>query len=240
MSKPIARRRSHRRAFTLIELLVVIAIIAILAAILFPVFAKAREAARSSACLSHMKQMGMGVMMYTQDYDETMPAASRTWVVNGSNVGARWMHQTYPYIKNAKLFDCPSAPRNLFWSGPNNYGNAGTYGYNARYLNNQALAAIGKPAETYLILETPGGGTSNRYRARPDVQTGTNSWAGAPWGTWAVGQSRVAYRHNDNTNVAFVDGHVKVAKRGDVNRQANNEDGFALSGELRFVFWNRL
>ena len=67
--------RSHRNAFTLIELLVVIAIIAILAAILFPVFAQAREKARSASCLSNEKQIGLGLMMYTQDYDETYPTA---------------------------------------------------------------------------------------------------------------------------------------------------------------------
>jgi prepilin-type N-terminal cleavage/methylation domain-containing protein/prepilin-type processing-associated H-X9-DG protein len=101
--------------FTLIELLVVIAIIAILAAILFPVFAQAREKARQTACLSNMKQIGIGVMMYAQDYDERMvlpfmgpdPGADETFA-DGSR--QRWPHLIFPYIKNGDVFSCPSNP----------------------------------------------------------------------------------------------------------------------------------
>jgi prepilin-type N-terminal cleavage/methylation domain-containing protein/prepilin-type processing-associated H-X9-DG protein len=99
--------RSQRRGFTLIELLVVIAIIAILAAILFPVFAQAREKARTATCLSHMKQVGTGLMMYAQDYDERYPynyhySASKTLL---------WWFQDdiRPYIKNEPIYSCPSA-----------------------------------------------------------------------------------------------------------------------------------
>lgn len=96
-----------RRGFTLIELLVVIAIIAILAAILFPVFARAREAARKTACLSNTKQIGTALMMYGQDYDEII---CPSW--NGTCPGLGcfgWADLLYPYIKNEKVFDCPSA-----------------------------------------------------------------------------------------------------------------------------------
>jgi prepilin-type N-terminal cleavage/methylation domain-containing protein/prepilin-type processing-associated H-X9-DG protein len=110
------RERFHERSgFTLIELLVVIAIIAILAAILFPVFAQAREKARQTSCLSNLKQVGLGVIMYVQDYDETMPppftgqggSADLTFA-NGSMM--RWPHLVYPYIKNGQIFSCPSNP----------------------------------------------------------------------------------------------------------------------------------
>src|SRR5436305_12216001 len=95
---------AKRRAFTLIELLVVIAIIAILAAILFPVFAQARERARMTGCLSNMKQIGTGLMMYVQDYDETYP---RIRFVAYDYV---WRNAIQPYIKNKGVLNCPSNP----------------------------------------------------------------------------------------------------------------------------------
>ena len=103
-----------KKAFTLIELLVVIAIIAILAAILFPVFAQAREKARQASCLSNQKQIGIGLMMYTQDFDETYPSAyiykNNTATTNGGSAGG-YVHYSamiQPYIKNDKIWVCPS------------------------------------------------------------------------------------------------------------------------------------
>lgn len=102
-------KRFRHNGFTLIELLVVIAIIAILAAILFPVFARAREAARQSSCLSNMKQMGAALMMYKQDYDETFPQAYYYLNDNNSSGGyAQWSGVCQPYIKNWGIFVCPS------------------------------------------------------------------------------------------------------------------------------------
>jgi len=107
-------RMSQKRGFTLIELLVVIAIIAILAAILFPVFAQAREKARQTSCLSNIKQIMTGVKMYTQDYDET--SLWRWYMPNsggaaGTYVG--WTEVVLPYIKNQDIFYCPSAPKTV-------------------------------------------------------------------------------------------------------------------------------
>ena len=100
----------RRSGFTLIELLVVIAIIAILAAILFPVFARARESARKTQCLSNMKQLGNAIMMYTNDYDEYFPelAGGGCWGRAGI-ANALWSRQIYPYVKNKGVFNCPSA-----------------------------------------------------------------------------------------------------------------------------------
>src|ERR1700753_1197036 len=94
--------RNRRQGFTLIELLVVIAIIAILAAILFPVFAKAREKARQTACLSNEKQLGTAVMMYCQDFDEHLPSV---WDANDH---LTWADEIYPYVKSLGAFVCPS------------------------------------------------------------------------------------------------------------------------------------
>ncbi len=106
-------RSRIRGGFTLIELLVVIAIIAILAAILFPVFAQARERARAAACLSNMKQVGLGLAMYVQDNDETMPAAFlRIEPINGGTIGDKFIpleSQIEPYVKNFGVWKCPSA-----------------------------------------------------------------------------------------------------------------------------------
>jgi prepilin-type N-terminal cleavage/methylation domain-containing protein/prepilin-type processing-associated H-X9-DG protein len=159
-----------KRGFTLIELLVVIAIIAILAAILFPVFAQAREKARATSCLSNTKQMGLGLMMYVQDYDETYPYWSWWYSSDAGGCGARdssplnagcnhwesmWFNAIYPYVKNAQVFTCPSTNdhtdllQNHTWNWTNNADQASMVaaGFQSvfptttiNYAYNQALA----------------------------------------------------------------------------------------------------
>src|ERR1041385_8745635 len=117
---PNMRTRTTRSAFTLIELLVVIAIIAILAAILFPVFAQARESARTSSCLSNIKQLGLGWTMYAQDYDETYPLSRSfgypdrggddcAYRAPGSSAAPKinWHTEINPYVKNKQIHSCP-------------------------------------------------------------------------------------------------------------------------------------
>ena len=102
--------KNKKNAFTLIELLVVIAIIAILAAILFPVFARAREKARATACTSNLKQLGLAFVQYSQDYDERLPV---TWIGDPNNWGSQgggWACLLYPYVKATGAFTCPDDP----------------------------------------------------------------------------------------------------------------------------------
>jgi prepilin-type N-terminal cleavage/methylation domain-containing protein/prepilin-type processing-associated H-X9-DG protein len=143
----------HRKnGFTLIELLVVIAIIAILAAILFPVFARARENARRSSCQSNLKQIGLGLLQYTQDYDEQLASTyyypdgvtNASWYSNNTNV-YKWMDAIYPYVKSEQIFDCPSADtagsykytyyKNLPSGGPTSpaHQSFGSYGLSQAY-----------------------------------------------------------------------------------------------------------
>jgi len=101
------RTNRSSSAFTLIELLVVIAIIAILAAILFPVFAQVREKARAISCVSNLKQIGLGLIQYSQDYDEELPPA---WIGGGFPGDSRWMDVVQPYVKSTQIFSCPDSP----------------------------------------------------------------------------------------------------------------------------------
>ena len=188
--------------FTLIELLVVIAIIAILAAILFPVFAQAREKARQAACLSNTKQMSLGLMQYAQDYDETLPVQGD----NGQNRG-RWFVQIFPYVKSAEVFTCPNLPDAKLITTKfqlNNSAPISGYGYNQALgtynphpdtpltsaENNAgsgyALADIAKPAETIMVgdvgIDSGDLRTLQGYVMQPrDSRLAANQAGNSPW-----------------------------------------------------------
>jgi prepilin-type N-terminal cleavage/methylation domain-containing protein/prepilin-type processing-associated H-X9-DG protein len=163
-----------RRAFTLIELLVVIAIIAILAAILFPVFAQARAKARQASCLSNMKQLGLGIMMYVQDYDETMPNAvnfcnnpdtriqnpldpnDRPGGTTGQGRRPIWHGVIYPYLKNWDILSCPSDTGVKSTNNVDKYHYI-SYGYNYGYLSTYTagIACGGGAASAVVFIGTP-------------------------------------------------------------------------------------
>jgi len=171
------KHEARRFGFTLIELLVVIAIIAILAAILFPVFAQAREAARKTSCLSNCKQLGLAVMQYTQDYDEGYPInnwdtpAIGTADTDAHNAGYRsavsWMWHIMPYMKNRQILVCPSDPNpKNGWSGYDNtnavtcdtsWGIPTPISYSANE-NLMAYGGINNPTGTGCLGGDPGWG----------------------------------------------------------------------------------
>jgi prepilin-type N-terminal cleavage/methylation domain-containing protein/prepilin-type processing-associated H-X9-DG protein len=177
-----------RRGFTLIELLVVIAIIAILAAILFPVFARAREKARQSSCSSNVKQWCLAAMMYAQDYDERFPKHGTNCSGTTTTDPCQYT-KLQPYVKNTQMWYCPSAT-------------TVRYGWNIGLPNNgvgEPLGSFTQPASTVLIADTAYGG--------PFV----NWQGGGANGTCATTLKHgcLPARHNDGDNFGFVDGHVK-------------------------------
>jgi prepilin-type N-terminal cleavage/methylation domain-containing protein/prepilin-type processing-associated H-X9-DG protein len=181
--------------FTLIELLVVIAIIAILAAILFPVFARAREKARTASCQSNLKQLSLAYLMYAQDYDERLPA------MRLFPIPMYWYDLIRPYTKSDQLLACPSGKA---WLG---YGCS----YNNLMTDTGAgprgcfLGAIEYPAEALMIGETENdtGGAMEWYYSLRVWPLGTFA---APYANQGI---PIPGRHNGGSNVAFCDGHVK-------------------------------
>jgi prepilin-type N-terminal cleavage/methylation domain-containing protein/prepilin-type processing-associated H-X9-DG protein len=218
-------RRSS--GFTLIELLVVIAIIAILAAILFPVFARARAKALQTACLNNVKQLTLGCLMYQSDNDGWMPPAWQAWPAPSSYPG--WRDGTYPYVKNVQIFQCPSQPNAGLtadlvpgststkfpisyainsdcgsWSGNPPTGGSnkmGTYDNGPGSSGPQNASQIKVPAETILIMES----------ALETESLSTDS-GGGNLCTGANACQNIAAPHNGQSNYGFCDGHAKSLK----------------------------
>ncbi|MEN6547944.1 MAG: DUF1559 domain-containing protein [Armatimonadia bacterium] len=228
-----------RRGFTLIELLVVIAIIAILAAILFPVFAKAREKARQSSCLSNVKQLGLAIMQYSQDYDERLPMG---YDLGTPRCGI--IQSTQPYTKNFQVHDCPSASE----KSQNSYLGSRSYGYNSSIIQSGAntsasLGQIVRPAEIVMLgdvcqdnnatyrFSAP---TAGPFQCDPDgshckVCGGTHNSRYADSGHGSI-YDRPGFnfieRHNGMGNVGFCDGHAKAMKHMDLYQNGVNHPYF--------------
>ena len=198
-SRPMPR--SSGQGFTLIELLVVIAIIAVLAAILFPVFAQAREKARQTACASNTRQLSLGVLMYIQDYDETLPPIA---LLSSGGSSILWPALTAPYIKNDQVNRCPGDAR----SKVNSYGlNEITFpdltDPDNLQTRIQTLAAFQTPTETVMLGEL--GKEDDLATDRPDAYKLTAP--SHPLNDAA--DARPAARHSLLVNLALMDGHQK-------------------------------
>jgi len=239
------RRTSQKSGFTLIELLVVIAIIAILAAILFPVFAQAREKARTASCLSNVKQIGLAVLMYKQDYDEKYPFGG--WRP-GTGIGTwDWQNSTPTYIKNKAIFRCPSSLDDDEQQDPTAWSwnrNPVSYLYNNQLGRNRTPlsdAAVNEPATCWMLMDghSDWGCPNNAcvgvdwlgrpntiwlyedttFGDRASLVSGWLSWQGFTWGL---------PRHNGGSNVCFTDGHAKYIKTNPSVGNLSVADGNAL------------
>jgi prepilin-type N-terminal cleavage/methylation domain-containing protein/prepilin-type processing-associated H-X9-DG protein len=227
------RSATANRAFTLIELLVVIAIIAILAAILFPVFAQAREQARRISCLSNVRQSGLGYQMYTQDYDETTPSVGE--FLSTATITDFW-DLTQPYIKSVNLFFCPDytktgcseaegivdtvpgkrcigygsnwGPMQSFSSGATEGGLYGPFVYTPAgggvyYAQGVSIASIVSPANCYAF-----GDSSDEPWYTVTMGSILSSYAN----DGATISTNSAMRHGGKFNFAFTDGHAKLVQ----------------------------
>ncbi len=242
---------AKRTGFTLIELLVVIAIIAILAAILFPVFARARENARRSSCTSNLKQIGLGVLQYVQDYDESMP---------GHNMDKQhqlWMDIIQPYIKSEQVFTCPSdsRPQAKYRYTAGNYAtedcrlnSAGVLGnfkdvsygsYGASIIsynvNDQStppfsvfdrhgltnIARMQAPSTTFMIADSATPGNGGWEIASDTTPSGISNNSPRD-------MNNISERHLDTTNVLYCDGHVKSVKLNALRAQGTSANGNAV------------
>jgi len=220
-----------RQGFTLIELLVVIAIIAILAAILFPVFATARDKARQTACLSNMKQIGLAFNQYCQDYDETTVGGGKM-----TSSGSGWAGCLVPYIKSNGVFTCPSDPVSVIPSVASSY-TEGSYGYNANFIGAGplSLSKLTAPSITVAIFEMSAnslridtGGNISTSEINSATGNGNTSYnmpcagnlfaTGVPqcaYATGTMGQpfsssiNSVAARHAGGAVYLCADGHAK-------------------------------
>jgi len=229
-----------RKGFTLIELLVVIAIIAILAAILFPVFARAREKARQASCLSNLKQIGLAEAMYAQDYDERfVPVAAG----DGTGKVVTWMTLLQPYIKNLQVIECPSdegdATALASWVSPNEmsfYNGVWHVSYSGNWIHdwpsvpgwggpwspnhygphyvNRKLAQCAAPAETISFIE----GQAYEFWSTNHLELWRN-----------VG----SHRHNGQMNVLFCDGHAKS-----LGRYATKPHMYTVQDDVTPAGWN--
>lgn len=212
---------TSKRGFTLIELLVVIAIIALLAAILFPVFARARENARKSSCLNNLKQIGLGLAQYTQDFDEIMPMRQAGGPDDGKQPGGGWPVTMQQYVKNVQLFKCPSDT-----SVPAAGRSTNSYAMQHDHINGTvSIADFAATAKTVSVVEIRGASLdfNNKAFANYDNDSlvlgrnwwGANTRMGNVYNSGGSDTSttdrftKMRTAHFEGANYLAADGHVK-------------------------------
>jgi prepilin-type N-terminal cleavage/methylation domain-containing protein/prepilin-type processing-associated H-X9-DG protein len=209
--------RRKTQGFTLIELLVVIAIIALLAAILFPVFSRARENARRASCMSNEKQLALGVLQYVQDYDEKLPM----WALDANAKSTTgWQAVIYPYVKNGQVYRCPSVSQNGVIKNGVNYA-AGTHPVlGVKYSQIGYGWNVGTSANLNLglgyAIDNVGGWSQTPIHMSAVVEPATTLMLGDINTEYEYNYSFIRHLpsglptpHFDGANYAFVDGHVK-------------------------------
>ena len=219
----------HQHGFTLLELLVVVAIIAILAAILFPVFSRARENARRSSCQSNLKQIGMTLLQYSQDYDEIIVGHYFKGFEGDDHPGAyRWMDAIYPYVKSQAVFDCPSDTSidKYVYRQPaqiHTTGSYGSYGINNAYWGESGISGAASALDHNKLLalsdlQTPSTTVWVTDTSRILAYQNNNfeiQWENIAAAPTSVGGgeppslSDMSARHLNNVSVLYCDGHVK-------------------------------
>ena len=233
-------KNQMKKGFTLIELLVVIAIIALLAAILFPVFARARENARKSSCQNNLKNLALGVIQYTQDSDELWPPTNNA----SASAPYGWAGAITPYVKSVQIFQCPSETNK-----PNN-PTPSTTGYTDYFINSDmdpnqnSVSSVLRSSLTIMMVD--GVGKRGAYRGKGGVFTddATTSGTGCPTvAPYYANLDSSGLRHLNGLNLSFIDGHVKwtpsesatkstkiFAAHRDNGGSCNTAIGFATSG----------
>ena len=231
----------NRSGFTLIELLVVIAIIAILASILFPVFARARENARRSSCQSNLKQIGLGVAQYTQDYDEKMPS--------GRMAGNNWEINLQPYLKSYQVFLCPSNTRNtvamndgaasgspvrsmVSYAAPVEVTPNGA-AFGGRDAAGPSLSDFPNVSQTIMVVDSNSASTEMRLTGTDFMDLGTANSGNAATG----GNPTLFVGHLSTMNCLFADGHVKSMKP---MQTVPNDSANGFTGSGTYNMWSRL
>lgn len=240
-------------AFTLIELLVVIAIISLLAAILFPVFGQARSSARQTVCRSNLKQLGLGMLQYAQDYDEYFPCGNGGTI--STTMGLGWAGQLQPYVKNTQIFHCPedNGRPGVGITGANIYC---SYRYNYSLLRDPVLGNTFAGIKT-IAAYTATARTVLFYETTADMFVLTDSEIMSPVGNGRRVVSTLVYypansimkpgsgwmgsldpepmaRHRDGSNILAADGHVKWYQPDQISygyRAINTTDAEANNGQ---------